>query len=61
MIRLRETLLGRSVCFRYFAQFKVEQRTAHERLKHIYVIDCNRAAALVVEYTPTPAGGRLDY
>ena len=49
MVRFHEGLSDRSVCLRYFHMMALAQRTAHERLMRICVVDFDREFVLVAE------------
>jgi acetyltransferase len=58
MVKFHETLSEESVYHRYFAQLKLDQRIAHERLTRICFNDYDREIALVVEYKDAETGQR---
>jgi acetyltransferase len=58
MVKFHETLSEQSVYMRYFHMMKLDQRTAHERLTRICVIDFDREMALVAEHTDPETGER---
>ncbi|MGC9940836.1 MAG: bifunctional acetate--CoA ligase family protein/GNAT family N-acetyltransferase [Verrucomicrobiota bacterium] len=58
MVTFHETLSEQSVYQRYFAQLKLDQRIAHERLTRICFNDYDREIALVVEHQDAKSGRR---
>jgi acetyltransferase len=58
LVKFHETLSEESVYHRYFAQFKLDERIAHERLTRICFNDYDREIALVVEHTDSSGGRR---
>jgi acetyltransferase len=50
MAKFHQTLSEESVYYRYFAQLKLDQRIAHERLTRMCFNDYDREIALVVEH-----------
>jgi acetyltransferase len=50
MVKFHLTLSERSVHYRYFAQLKLEERIAHERLTRICFNDYDREIAIVVDH-----------
>jgi acetyltransferase len=58
MVHFHETLSEESVYHRYFTQFKIDQRVAHERLTRICFNDYDREIALVAEHKVEKTGQR---
>lgn len=56
IVEFHQTLSDRSVYFRYFNPFKLEQRVTHERLSRLCFIDYDREIALVVEHRDAKSG-----
>ena len=50
VVAFHHTLSERSVYYRYFTTFRLDQRIAHERLMRICFIDHDHEMALVVEH-----------
>ncbi len=56
IVEFHQTLSDRSIYFRYFTPFKLEQRVAHERLSRVCFIDYDREMTLVIEHHNAKSG-----
>ena len=59
MVRFHEALSDETVHARYFSFLKLSERTAHDRLSRVCLIDYHRVMALVAEHAD-PVSGRPE-